>query len=294
MDLHSLVSCRISTDGEQLQFALKKGYGLLGGYMNYVFSSSYVTSKTKDREMPFYEKWFMRWFYGLQPSLLHEYVNTEENREAILCFSSNRGGPIVTHDIVGRKTGIFVFRDTFLAASSACKHRIEECWPGKYSRDENLLSIMFGFPTPVMLHKAIYYFQEGERGPENEKPLVWFQAGRGLSERVLAEGETLDIRGSRLCAWEDCLTVEYTSKHEVHLHKDIFGFVLRGPGKVWLSTSSRSDYWQSLYKGHRPLDSHYNTPTLTTVQILTVLGTLILITYVIAQAAVNLNVKHHL
>ena len=131
LDLHSLVSCRISTDGEQLQFALKKGYGLLV-VMNYVFSSSYVTSKTKDREMPTRNGLCAGSTASAFPT--HEYVNTEENREAILCFSSNRGGPIVTHDIVGRKTGIFVFRDTFLAASSACKHRIEECWPGKYTR----------------------------------------------------------------------------------------------------------------------------------------------------------------
>ena len=219
---------------------------------------------------------------------MRKYHNEQPRKEAIIGFSSEYGGPVLSLDVSA--SGIYVFQDCYLASSQCVDVQTDAGFPGSYDTTDNIGMVLLGFPTRQFLSKTIYYLNKKDEY-STEKPLVFLQAGHGVTEKVLYAHETLVVRGAKLVAWEESIAIKYHNGTQAVLpHLDIFALTVYGPGKIYLSNTSRHQYWQSSRDRNTPLDKHYNTPCLGALQIFTVFGFLgSLIVLLISSLKINLR-----
>ena len=63
--------------------------------------------------------------------------------------------------------------------------------------------------------------------------------------KQLEEGESLVVQLGNLVCWEEEVAVALNSDHRTLLLHNLLPCNVKGPGRVWISTSSRHEFWNT-------------------------------------------------
>jgi uncharacterized protein (AIM24 family) len=236
-----LLSYRKSADA--LQVVIRHGCPVWGSELNFQFGSGYITPKPLDSSGVTIETFMI----GDSRSYVAEYTNSRADREAILGFSSKYGGAVVTIRAESPDKNFYVMKDCFLAAlhDVSVKHAL--CFPGMQRNSAGNGGGLFRPATvhsrhlPAFLNQTCLHIELGANTSLNQ---FWIQAGT-VTMKQLEEGESLVVQLGNLVCWEEEVAVALNSDHRTLLLHNLLPCNVKGPGRVWISTSSRHEFWNN-------------------------------------------------
>jgi hypothetical protein len=202
--LDSRIKYQCNADTSTLEFVLRQGSKLIGSQLNLKFASDYIKATKKD------EPNFLSFYLGV-PSYLSIFENTRANKEAILGFASAANGPIINIPITA-DSNIIVYKDAFLCASEGISIS-NSSFPLPVS--VNVITFTNNYLLSPYFHNSVYRVQPTEPPSQSIHPMLFLQAGEGVTQKVLVQGESLVIQISSLIAFDNSVTLEVNQSYGI-------------------------------------------------------------------------------
>ena len=243
---------------ETLQVVVRPAACLVGSELNCCYASAYIKIASIDPS----KATFGSILQGDNRSYCATYqMNSHSTREGLLGFHSRYGGDIVTINVEGsiwqdgdlvvtrarnnnleseRKAYYFIMKDCYLVGAHVKCETYK--FPVHHDIDESLFASMYSL-WPKFIDKCVLTVSKAQGS--DEPSLFFVQGGTSITIKNLSVDESIILNVSNLVAWESSVYMRVTQNNSFIFRHNVFFVTAIGPGKVYISTTSRADFWQN-------------------------------------------------